>query len=150
MDKKEKREIENIIDIAKLNKWGEVKRAIRYFYPEDKNNYKDLFLKIKEWKPVELKNPDEVLTLYVSGRDTNWTSKDEFYGISTNQYSLSFRDWIEVASIPIEDKTLENHLTRDILAHFIWEITYYGDEKEMKKTAKRINSKIEKIKLNKK
>lgn len=142
----EEKEI-NIIDIAKLNEWKDVKRAIRYYYPEDKNNYEGLFNDIQSWKRKKMQK-GEVIEIRASGRLGNdWRGEDEFYTISTNRYSMSFRDWRELASIPISENTFQTLTTCDILAHFIWEITYYGTEEEAKKTGNMVFKLVEKSKL---
>ena len=45
----------------------------------------------------------------------------------------------------ISQETLKNYLVADILAHFIWEITWYGMEKEMEKEKKEIFKRVDEI-----
>jgi len=130
----------NTIDLAKLVKWEDVKRAIKYFYPDDKNNYEDVFNKIRNYKPVKT-NKREFLKIWVWHivKDEPISDiEDIYYDVCTNKYSLSFRDWNEVVSLQIEKSTLRHLIPADIIAHIIWEITFYGDEEQMKNTQKEL------------
>lgn len=59
------------------------------------------------------------------------------YNIDGREYpktwSLSFRGWDELSNVLIGESTLEHYTLVDMLAHFIWEITWHGMEDEMKK-----------------
>lgn len=127
----------NIIDIAKVVKWVDVKRALDYFYPEDKNNYESLFKKIQKFRKQKQKDKDEVIE--IKTHDESFCDTKDFkryYSVSTNRYSLSFRPWLKVSNIEISEDTINHYTLPEILAHFIWEITFYGDESSMKKRGK--------------
>jgi hypothetical protein len=137
----------NTIDLAKLVKWEDVKRAIKYFYPDDKNNYEDVFNKIRNYKPVKINKREflKIWTWHIVKNNPILDIEDVYYDVCTNKYSLSFRDWNEVASLQIEKSTLEHLIPVDIIAHIIWEITFYGDEEQMKNTQKEILDDIREI-----
>ncbi len=127
-------ELMTIREIAQLVKWKQVKRAIKYFYPDDKNDYEGLFKKIQGMRKRKQKDSEERIEIYAVGELES--PKERYYSIFTNKYSLSFRGWNEIANVPIAETTLEHYELQDILAHFIWEITFYGTEEQMKKEKK--------------
>jgi hypothetical protein len=139
----------NIIDLANLVKWKKVKRAIKYFYPTDKNDYEALFYEIQKYPKLTLKDKNERIVLHSTFNSIMESDKELadniFYSIATNKYSLSFRFWKEVANIPIEKETLQRYVLEDILAHFIWEITYYGTENQMQKKSKSLMKSVKEI-----
>lgn len=142
-----------IIDLAKKTKWSDVDEAIKYFYPDDKNNYKDVLEKLASFKKAKPKHEDEYIEItaagFYKGCEEYPEREDQWYNVSTNKFSLSFRKWREVASLPISEDTLEHYLPEDILAHFIWEITFYGPEREMKKQEKEIFKRVKEFKCEK-
>lgn len=148
-----------ILDIIKVAKWKDVERSIKFHYLEDKNEYSPIFKRIQKFpKEVQmLKTERIVITCNDCMSDDEPLSErigEQFYRMCTNKYSLCLRPWKEVANILISEDTLKHYKFNDILAHFIWEITYYGDEKsflkeieESKKEMKEI-LKTNKIKCN--
>ncbi len=54
-----------------------------------------------------------------------------WYAIATNKYSLSFRNWDDIANIPISEFTFKEYPAHKILAHLIYEISWYGMEDSM-------------------
>lgn len=156
-----------IRDIVKYAKWGDVKRAVRYHYPRDKGNYKELFLSLSNYKEAKAKPGDTLLVsggLYCANKrkldkfDLEFLDRlktgDEslYYSIHIKKkgekytYSCSFVPWLEMANMPIDKETLRLFTFADIIAHFIWEITFYGDEKEMNKKGKMLLKAVEEIK----
>ena len=135
-----------IIDIAKVIQWKDIKRSIKHYYPTDKNDYSELFEDLKKYRKRKHIDKDEFITVFVSGFVDRLEEGDEnCYGIATNKYSMSFRQWKVLANIPIHEDTLKHYLYKDILAHFIWEITFYGNEKDAKKIAKNVNTSVRQI-----
>jgi hypothetical protein len=145
-----------ILDIIKELKWKDVKRAIKYFYPDDKNNYESLFYDLQKYKKQPAKRNDEVITIECNKINDftisekmsikDMMEQEDFYSIQTNKYSMSFRSWRELINLPVSIDTLNHYRFVDIICHFIWEITYYGNEKEMKKTGKEISKTVKTIK----
>lgn len=137
-----------IIDLARAVEWKDVKRTIKYHYPDDKNNYEKLFEEIKRYKKRKQYNK-EFITVSVCGMvDVLEEAEDNYYSIQTDKFSLSFRSWKVLARMPIAQNTLDHYLYEDILAHFIWEITFYGDEEKMEKTAEELAERVIEIKKN--
>ena len=130
-----------IRDIVRLVKYKDIKRAIKYYYPKDRSDYLPVLVKLSKVRKAEPKYKKEFLTInsfkdYETLEDRN----SDYYDIATNLYALSFRKWSELANIFISEDTLEHYTLEDIIAHFIWEITYYGDEAQAKKKAKELMS----------
>lgn len=135
-----------ILDIAKVIEWKDIKRSIKHYYPTDKNDYSELFEDLKKYRKRKHTDKDEFITVFVSGFVDRVEEGDgNNYGIATNKYSMSFRSWKTLANIPIHKNTLKHYLYKDILAHFIWEITFYGNEKDAKKIAMDVNASSKQI-----
>ncbi len=143
-----------ILDIIKKLKWVDVRRAIKYYYPVDKNNYESLFYDLQKYKKQAPKDKNEYIEIkcfkmgeYVLKQKDpiGEMLEDDYYSMATNKYSMSFRKWRELVNIPISEDTINHYKFQDILAHFIWEITFYGNEKETKKTANEIFKQSKKI-----
>lgn len=145
-----------ILDIIKNLEWKDVKRAIKYFYPDDKNNYESLFYDLQKYKKQPAKRNDEVIMIECNKiNDFTISEKmsikdimeqEDYYNICTNKYSMSFRSWKELINLPVSIDTLNHYRFVDIICFFIWEITFYGNEKEMKKTGKEIFKTVKTIK----
>ena len=132
-----------IRDIIKFVTWKDIKRAVKYYYPDDKNDYEPVFEYLKTVRKRKQQDPKEQIEISSHNYDCfRWaddpTMWSQCYHIATNRYSMSFRKWSKLCNIKISKNTLESYTLTDILAHFIWEITFYGDEKEMEKTGKEL------------
>lgn len=129
-----------IRDIAIMTEWKSVKRSFKYYYSKYSKMLPILeviFEDIKNYKKRKQKEPDEEIELKVGGIISD--PEDRFYCMNTTKYSLSFRKWRELANIRIQEETLRRYEFQEILAHFLWEITFYGfDEKEISKKAKSV------------
>ena len=139
-------------DIARQCLWKDVKKALQYHYaktsPETYIRYQEIFEEIKEMTYPVI-DPKERIECKCP---SNWLDMDieQYYGIHTNKYSMMFRPWAELANIKIENKTLDYNLRPEIVAHFLWEITYSGfHEKEIKKVSDKLNKKVEDIETGK-
>ena len=144
---------------GKYIKWEDVKKSIKYHYPADKSNYEDLFYKLGRKR---FKQTGKGETLVVHGgmdysQDYYQDNKGEpylgwikdgtdfqGYSVSIDKeedciYSCSFVDWATMVNLPINPKTFEHITMIDIVAHFIWEITFYGPEDVMNKEKKKLD-----------
>jgi hypothetical protein len=135
-------------EIAKVVKWEDVQKSHKYFFPTDKNNYKPIFEWLKKVPFEEQKRKGEYIKLVVASfrEKILEDQEDQFYTMATNMYSLSFRKWSETASLPIGEETLKNHTLVDILAHYLWEITFYGSEDDMMETGDMIQGRVKEYK----
>ena len=142
-----------IIDLVKLVDWKYVDEALGYFYPKFKNKLKPVFEYLKTVKSKRQKDPGERIQVICGGfwlyeNEDKFFDKDWSYSIATNKYSLSFCKWAEAANILIESETLKRNLPEEIVAHFLWEITYYGNEKDAAKKYKELKGRVADIKKN--
>ena len=141
----------NIINITKLVEWKDIKKSLMYHYNYGYTNknligYEKVFNTVKKYRKSKPEYPDEVIEINACIEE----DAENWYSIYTNKYSLSFRSWKKVANIPISKKTLEHYIYEDIIAYFLWEITFNGfTEKEMEKHGKEIFGRIKDIKNDK-
>lgn len=169
-----------IRDIVHFVKWADVKKAIKYYYPHDKNNYEPLFYALGKMPKVKTKAGERLhvrggldLSVYESDKqlqkyldeylaDLKSGEESQYYSIDMitdepepydhgrmKTYGISFIRWKYLASMPIDHETFSYFTMRDIIAHFIWEITFYGDEKETKKIAKDLAKRVKDIEAGK-
>lgn len=142
MEKNIKRD--TVREMIKDLKWSDVKRAIKYFYPKDKNNYEPVFYFLQKVRKNKQKYEGEEIELEAH-YDIFGEQGDAYYSIATNQYSMSLRKWSELASIKISEATLSHYVPKDIVAHFIWEITFYGNQNDIVKLKKEMDETVKKI-----
>lgn len=120
-------------ELARKCKWKDVQKAILYWYPDQKRQieaYKPVFEKIKKATFKKTKKTEYITIVLTRYED------DEWYHAATNLYSLSFRDWKEIANLKIGKQTLSSMRTVDIVAHLLWEITYLGFTKKERKVSR--------------
>ena len=138
-----------ILELLPFVKWKTIKRAIKYYYPDDKNDYEGLFGQLKTFKKRKPKNKDERIEICSHNDAFYFKDEDmwsEWYSIHTNQYSFSFREWRELVNIPISKETIKHYAFTDILAFFIWEITFYGTEKNSLNIGNEMHKRVNEIK----
>ena len=121
-----------IKELAKKCKWKDVKRHLVFIYPEQRQNikrYKEIFEEVKNAKDIKVDKKEYIdIKRCFDIYDNEIT---EWYGIATNKYSLSFRKWEDLANLKVRQNNL---LNAEIMAYFLWEITYSSfDEKTIKK-----------------
>ena len=133
-----------IIEIANHCHWKDVKRAHKYFYPyysKPKSGVlerlEEIFEEIRKYTKVKVDPKEYIEVSYINDFDIGMSddAKEEgYFSIATNEYSMSFRPWKKLANLKVKQSNMTNAI---IMAHFLFEITYYGYEKEqMKKIGK--------------
>ena len=150
-------------DLALMCKWKDVLRSLRYHYNFHKHwdKYEPVFTRCQTAKKRRQSKPTERLEVY--GVNTVWDYKgdedrDGYYGIHILEegsfdyeyegkkypkvWSMSFVAWDKLINMLVANSTLENYKLEDIAAHFIYEITWYGNEKNMKKVGKRLLGRV--------
>ena len=137
-----------IKDICQLVKYGDIVKALNYYYPTYKNNYADCyeFIKTESFKDLSEK---ELLVLDVHRFDDEYYSITTIETVTNETYSVAFRRWEELANIPISEETLKNNLYEEIVAHFIWEIAFYGTQEQTKIISDKIKKSSDDIKSGK-
>ena len=133
------------LTIKDLLEWvtiKEVKRAYDYHYADYANNCAITIRQLKAMSRRKHENKGEKLELTngywpdMFSRTMKEVVEDRYYHMATNKFGLSFRRWAEIASIPISHKTINHYSFEEIVAHFIWEIRFYGSEKQAMKMGK--------------
>ncbi len=144
--------IVTLLDLIKIVEWSDIIRILLAHYPQgNKELEKHAFNIISRIKKIPNKFKTEFihinLILPFLPSEKYLTAKEDrthnHYSVSTNKFSLSFRPWIDVANMPIAYKTLTSYSIEDIVAHILWEITFYGDEEKMKQIAEETNKSME-------
>lgn len=146
----------NMIDLAKASKWKDVKRAIRFHYPKDKNNYERLFERIQKTSKrgkgtgglLDIKMVWDVD--YEDGQMVDNYLDEQYYSLADLHgdvpYSLSFVPWDKLMRTEISFDTIKKYMKEELLAHFIWEITWHGTEPMAKKVKKMLYSRMKAVK----
>ena len=129
-----------IRDIVKLTEWKDVKKAYLYYYgKKGLNGLEEIFESFRTFRKQKPKINNEFIEVMVGGHLELEPEEDRYYSIHTTKYSLSFRKWRELVNIPIQKETIRRYKLRDIICHFLYEITFYGyDEQEIGKKGKEI------------
>src|SRR4051812_32807604 len=132
--KKKTIEIATVREIAQVCDFKDVIRALEYHYrdyPRLRGKYgKMVFNRFKNAPKRKHRDSIERIILRYAIFITldKKDERDAYYSVSTNKFSLSFRLWNEIANIPIAHETLKSYSFEEILAHLIWEVTWYGNE----------------------
>lgn len=146
------------IELASRTTWEQVKRSLKFWYPTLKNPdvYQRVFTRILKGK--KRRHPTEKLVLSFGKfwDGYNYKSKEPRYPKlhikkpgEELTYSCSFVPWNRIFNLPFTEESFEYNSTEDLLAHIIWEVTFYGFEKEMLQRGKKLFKKINQIKQNK-
>lgn len=130
-------------EIASQIEWKDVYSALKYHYPQyNWKNHEKAFYRIKD-APKKRPVPGEKLevyafnTFYIPDKDL-----DSRYGIHiiepnnidpiTNrpkEWGMSFRNWDRMINTKFVDYCFLRYTLVDLMAHFIYELTWYGNEK---------------------
>jgi hypothetical protein len=130
--------------------WDEVRSAFLQLYPDQEENiegYKQVFSELRTIKPVETKmriviedvfdEYDKGYHVHVSGKDGTLNKesnpehfKDDELGNQEVSYGIEFTDWGEWLAMEIDHESLARYSELDIIAHCLWEMTFYGFTRE--------------------
>jgi hypothetical protein len=126
------------LDIARTLKWKDVLRAYEYHYPKYGHKLaKKAFDSILTKKKRKHSDPEEVIKVTFRN-DWFGDRESDYYGCSTNKYSLSLRSWASLVNIPVSKETILHTSPAEFMAHFLGEITFFGDEGDMKKEGEKL------------
>lgn len=140
--------------LSKL-KFSDIEKAIQYHYPfikssRMKKHYKALM--VKKTRKVK----DQFLEVYMSEAFPEDSINDFCYSKTTmihllcnekgelKPYSMSFISWERLVNTPLTEKTLKDYTPKDIVAHFIYEVSWYGTEKKIAVLRSKLKKSIEK------
>jgi len=141
-----KKTIKDIIEYVSIE---ELNRSLKYFYPKDKNSYNDVYKKIKSMERCAGFNGEVTLKLRRDFSEDCCLDYEAFsIGLKENdiEYSSSFLPWTTFANTPIEQQALDSYTYSEILTHFIWDITFFGDEQDMKHISDEVKQAVDNIK----
>lgn len=131
-----------ILELIKNTNTDSILKAVKYFYPEDKNDYSSLIESFKQRQ--EVKDIKGIISVSLEGE-----LDEEYYGVSyisnNNVYSTSFLDWDIYLNSNIDNKCLKYLLPEDFLAHIIWDITFYGIEEDMLKEKEELINQVAQV-----
>lgn len=136
-----------VIDLVRKVKFEGVAKAIMYFYPDTPEKvlkkYKRIFKEIASMKRVRT---DKEEFVQICAAENPGEEGMQYYKVDTNKYSMMFRSWSSLCSLRIGEEELQRYTANDLLAHFLWEITYSGfTEKEIQKKAKKMSEALKEI-----
>jgi len=148
-----------LYDLIKSNNWLSVEMTLRRLYPDQKSmtdEIRNVFEKLKFLEPEE-SDMTIVLTEYDS--DTDDDSEIETYvdvsgrkkendnNSLTDSYAIEFVVWKKWLGMDLLTETTNNFNELEIIAHCLYEMTFYGyTEEEIKVQFDTINDSIEEYK----
>ena len=167
---KEKKGI-TVKDILKNKyvQWKDVNKSIKYHYLSDKNNYEELFYDLGKMRCKPIKKGEWLVVkggfdytaewFEEKGKSYDFFMEDvmdkdigQYYSLELRvegedmPYGVSFIPWGKMVNYPIDLETFKHFKMVDIVAHFIWEITFYGPEEESIKIGTGLTKTIKKLK----
>ncbi len=146
-------------------KWDEICPVLISLYPNDQQNIAGFKMVFEQLRTLTLSETnmriilEEVFDEFenewytcVSGRDGTLKKeenpeifKDDKIGNQEVAYGIEFVDWEEWLGMDIDPEAISNYSETDIVAHCLWEMTFYGYTQEaIKKTIDTININREK------
>jgi hypothetical protein len=157
--------------MAQLIPFKDVARALRYHYPNPKirpdtmKRYEEIMKEISKYKEDSEKDKEWTLLIslsrpysFYSKRDKKWIVYDEpgeeYYrthglkkGEKNMTYAIEFTRWEETSNWKIAKNVLKHYKPAEILAHFLWEMTFCGyKQSKVKKFSDDLYSRIDKVK----
>lgn len=142
-------------DLAQVANTKRLREALQYYYGRKWSQLLPVLKRLRE-APKRKVDGTETIHIEVGGfPDERFTKplKDrwESYHIDTRKtgsderWSLSFRAWNTLSNLPISQETLDHYTLEEMLAHFIYEITWYGTEADMQKARKELFGRAKEI-----
>jgi hypothetical protein len=126
------------------------------------NRYHEIFDEIGKYKNNENKNWNLVVKMI--GEEKRWLKEkrkwiwlteigEEYYDTNAinikekQNYAIEFTRWEQTANYKISTTTLKNYRPDEIVAHYLWEITFIGYTQEpIQKELKKLNNTVKRIK----
>jgi len=161
-----------LIDILNNTKWPSIEESLKSHYPETTEDNLSIYLEVYKYllqlEPIETDfviclneeydaDFDDEPYIDVSGKNgklnkelsdfNNFTIDPESeYANQEVSYSLDLTDWKEWIGMSISEQSLLNFSKNDIIAHCLWEMTFYGyDPITIKNHEKELNRRVEEI-----
>jgi hypothetical protein len=160
----------NIVQAIKYVKFKDVARALKYFYPEPKINkstmkrYEEIMKEIGNYKSKEIIDCQLDIGLVPAYKCFSKSEKkwiwlveigDEYYSTNCKHnkekqtYAIEFTRWEESSQWKIRTDSLKHYTLPEIIAHYLWEITFCGyTQTPIQKHLKEIHRRIKQVKNN--
>ena len=156
--------------------WADVERALVRHYPDARDSldgYRETFFRLRQLRPVASAmrvclritfrpGLDDEPFLEVVGKNGTLNresedfrylgeAEDSIYALSEAEFALELEPWSEWLGMEIDADALSRHLSCEIVAHCLWEMTCFGfDEsavgaqrQELKRRVDEINAMTE-------
>lgn len=160
-------------DLIATIRWADVKAALIWGYPDAEasiDDYRRVFESLRKLDPIPSnmriivrktlpEGPEGAPVYEVSGRDGSLNrdqrdfpslgpSADSAYANAETDFSLSLESWERWLGMAIDPATLAVYAPAQIVAHCVWEMTFYGLEpsqieevrEEIKRRAEELDS----------
>lgn len=151
-------------ELTKVVSFDAVMYSLAGHYPHIKwhpTRMKKVYNRIKTSKYRKPKKSDERLAVYILNTNERWGKKweiESYYSIHTietehmdlhtkepKQWGMSFRPWTDTMSMKFTEDNFKNYSLADMLAHYIYEITWHGTEKQTAEKGKKMYDEVAKI-----
>lgn len=145
-------------ELAPYLKWKQIEEALTYHYPGFKwHKYLRILLRIHNAPKKHVKE-NERLEVYSfntfmekekeleSGYGIHIIETDKMEFGKPKSWSMSFVNWDTLINTRFTDSNFEHYSAAELMAHFIWELTWYGDEEKSRKTGKRLLKLVKEVK----
>lgn len=119
-------------DLVYSHSWLTVKEKILELYPDQEKNIPGYRLAYGELQAISELIPSEMI-ISIRKVESEDGGYEDVYGIVPDDpmgYALDFIDWREVLGMEISEEITEKYVWTDILAHIMYEITFYGYSNE--------------------
>jgi hypothetical protein len=141
----------NLSQLIGTSEWADVERSLRRHYPdaqESLEGYGDTFLLLRRLTPATSSMRLSIRTTFRPGLDDepfpevvgkNGTlnrdqedfkhlgkAADSTYALSAAEFGLELESWNEWLGMEIEVDTLDEYLESEIIAHCLYEMTFFG------------------------
>lgn len=120
-------------------------------YPDQadgREKYNEVFNRIHSMTPLKHNLTDIIINIEkVTEDDKTWYDVHGKVHNKPYRYSIEFDPWINWISYFVSQTTLDSLTYEEIVAHCLWEMTYYGfDEKTIQDTKKDLIESVEECK----
>ncbi len=136
-------------EIIKSNNWLSVEIVLLKLYPDEKKNisgYEEVYNKLRVLQPKET-DFSILLSKELDLENESYIHVCGYQNDVNNSYAIEFTPWEEWLGMEIDKNTLESLNEFEIIAHCLYEMTFYGfDEMTIQSGMNEINKEVEEIK----
>lgn len=129
------------VELVQKYVWNDLYPALLQLYPDQEKSlegYRQVFETLQSLTPVETKMRVYIERVHDEITDEDYDSVcgkdgtliDDTMGNQEVTYAIEFTDWAEWLGMDIDPETLSNYTEVDILAHCLWEMTFFAYSRE--------------------